>query len=349
MAEPARGFARDVWRRYRRSRTGLAGLALVLLLVLVGFLAPVLANEAEHPLICRYDGAIHAPAVKELAWAIPGGKALLPKSHPFNQVTFNFKRSLRPERGDWAVMTPVPFGPNKTSGRVLEPPSREHWLGTDDVGRDVLARMIHGARVSMLVGFVSTGVALLIGLVMGTSAGFFGGRVDTGISRIIEIVISFPSFFLILGLVSIMPRPTIWATMAVIGLTGWTGIARYVRGEFLRLKAMDFVSAATALGARPARLMFRHLLPNALAPIFVPVTFGIAGAILTEAALSYLGFGVRPPAPSWGNILRAGFDNIFTTAHLIFPPCVAIFVAVLAYNLVGDRLRDVVDPRLHRG
>jgi len=345
VEKKAAGPWRLAWRRYRKHRPGLAGLAIVVALLLVALLAPVLANESEHPLVVRYDGQLSFPALVEMTWVVPGARQLLPKGEPFNQVTFNVKKRLQPERGDWAIFSPVPYGPNKTSSDVLQPPSRSHWLGTDMVGRDVLSRMIHGARVSMMVGFVSIGIATLIGLLIGALAGFFGGVVDMILSRVIEIVICFPTFFLILSILAWLP-PSIWNIMIVIGVTRWTGIARYVRGEFIRLRAADFSVAATALGAGPGRIIFRHVLPNALAPVFVPVTFGVAAAIFTEAALSYLGLGVQPPDPSWGNVLKTAFDNIFNAPFLIYAPCLAIFLAVLGYNLVGDALRDVLDPRL---
>jgi peptide/nickel transport system permease protein len=335
----------EVSRQFRRSKSGMAGLFLVVFFLLIGFFAPVLANGSEHPLICRYDGKLYAPAIKELFWNVPGGKYVLPNAAPFSQVTFNFRKRMKAERGDWGLMTPVPYGPNSTSSDIVAPPSSKHLLGTDGNGRDVLSRMIHGARISLLVGFVSVGISTSIGLVLGALAGFFGGWVDTVISRIIEIVICFPTFFLILSILVWLP-PSIWNVMIVIGITAWTSIARFVRGEFLRLKTTDFATAAVALGARPSRIIFRHVLPNALAPVFVPVSFGIAGAILVESALSYLGLGVQPPDPSWGSVLREGFDNIFTSSHMIAPPCLAIFAAVLAYNLIGDRLREAIDPRL---
>lgn len=340
----SQGAWAQVWLGYRRSRLGLAGLGLVVVMLSVALLAPALAND--QPLACRYDGRIYAPALNEVVWAIPGGRSLLPKSPPFNQVTFSFSRAFDPGRGDWAIRTPVRYGPTETSSDVLQRRGGSHLLGTDESGRDVLARMIWGARVSMLVGFASMGLATTIGLLMGSVAGYFGGWIDSLLSRIIEIVICFPVFFLILGIMSWMTKPSIWNVMIVLGLVGWTGIARYVRGEFLRLKSAEFALAAMALGASAPRIIFRHILPNALAPVFVPVTFGIASAILTESALSFLGFGVQPPQASWGSILRSAFDNILTTPHLVYPPCVAIFIAVLSYNLVGDRLRDVVDPRL---
>lgn len=333
------------WRRYRRSTAGLFGIGIVVLLLVVGLLAPVLANK--QPILVKYDGEVHAPALTELLWNVPGFRRLFPKSRPFGLATFNVQRSLErePEKWGWAIWPPVPHGPNATSDEVLAAPSREHLLGTDEVGRDVLARMVHGARVSMLVGFVSTGIATLIGLIIGALAGFYGGKLDIVLSRIIEIVICFPVFFLILSIMAWF-TPSIWNVMIVIGITRWTGIARYVRGEFIRLRGVDFSVAATALGAGNSRIISRHILPNALAPVFVPVSFGIASAILIEAGLSWLGFGVQPPDPSWGNILRTAFDNIFTAPFLVYPPCVAIFLAVLSYNLVGDTLRDVIDPRL---
>lgn len=344
-APPRASYGRLAWRRYRRSGLGMFALAIVILLLLVGLLAPALANEHEHPLACRYDGELHFPALVELVWNIPGARHVVTKSNPFNLVTFNARKSLKPARGDWAIWTPVKWSPIKTSPNPLQPPSREHLLGTDEVGRDVLARMIHGARVSMMVGFLSTGISTLIGIIVGAIAGYFGRWVDMVISRVIEIVICFPVFFLILSIMAWFP-PSIWNVMIVIGITRWTSVARYVRGEFIRLRDADYAVAATALGARDGRIIFRHILPNALAPVWVTVSFGIASAILIEAALSWLGLGVMPPQASWGNILRNGFANIFTTAHMIYPPCVAIFIAVLGYNLVGDTLRDALDTRL---
>jgi peptide/nickel transport system permease protein len=223
------------------------------------------------------------------------------------------------------------------------PPSRAHPFGTDHMGRDLLARMLWGSRVSLSIGFVSTTVALLIGVVLGALAGFYGGWVDIVISRFIEWMICFPRFFLILAVIAFLP-PDILYVMLVLGLFGWMGIARLQRGEFLRLQNQDYVTAAAALGASEGRIMFRHLLPNSLGPVLVAASFGIASAMLIESGLSFLGFGVTEPATSWGQILN--------TAHgqkewwMLAIPGVAIFVAVTCYNLVGDGIRDAVDPRL---
>lgn len=225
------------------------------------------------------------------------------------------------------------------------PWDQPHWLGTDGIGRDVLSRMIWGGRVSLSVGIVAVSIYVTIGIVVGALAGYFRGWADMLISRLIEIVICFPSFFLILTIVAFL-GPSIFNIMIVIGLTGWTGVARLVRGEFLRLGNQDFVLAGRALGYTAPRIIFRHMLPNAMAPVLVSATFGIAGAILTESALSFLGFGITVPTPSWGGILNTGREAIFRAPWMIYVPGLAIFVAITAYNLVGEALRDAADPRL---
>jgi peptide/nickel transport system permease protein len=228
---------------------------------------------------------------------------------------------------------------------ILRPPSEAHPLGTDDLGRDVLARVVYGARVSLKVGFVAVGIATVLGLLVGLLSGFYGGWVDAVLMRFVDMMLCFPTFFLILSVIAFL-EPSIWNIMAVIGLTGWMGVARLVRAETLSLKERDFVAAARAQGAGDARIIFRHVLPNTLAPILVAATLGVAGAILTESALSFLGIGVQPPTPSWGNILTAGKDNIEYAWWLSLFPGLAILVTVLGYNLLGEGIRDAADPRL---
>jgi len=218
-------------------------------------------------------------------------------------------------------------------------------MGTDGIGRDVLARMIWGGRVSLAVGIVAVSIYVGIGIVVGAVAGYFRGMWDLVISRIIEVVICFPSFFLILTIVAFV-GPSIFNIMIVIGLTGWTGVARLIRGEFLRLGEQEFVLAGRALGYSPMRIIFRHVLPNAMAPVLVSATFGIAGAILTESALSFLGFGITVPKPSWGGILSTGYDAFLRAPWLIYFPGFAIFITITAYNLIGEAFRDAADPRL---
>jgi peptide/nickel transport system permease protein len=240
----------------------------------------------------------------------------------------------------------APHPPNRIDiVHILRPPSAEHPLGTDDLGRDVLARMAHGARISLSVGFVAVGIAIAIGLVVGLLAGYYGGWVDAVLMRFVDMMLCFPTFFLILSVIAFI-GPSIWNIMIIIGLTGWMGVARLVRAETLSLKERDFVAAARAQGAGDGRIVFRHILPNTLAPILVAATLGVAGAILTESALSFLGIGVQPPTPSWGNILTAGKDNIEFAWWLSLFPGLAILVTVLGYNLLGEGIRDAADPRL---
>jgi peptide/nickel transport system permease protein len=239
--------------------------------------------------------------------------------------------------------------PNSPEGESSKkPPSRwntPHWMGTDGLGRDVLCRMIWGGRVSLSVGIVAVAIYVVIGIVIGSVAGYFRGVCDLVLSRIIEVVICFPSFFLILTIVA-MRGPGLINIMVVIGLTSWTGIARLVRGEFLRLVDQEFVMAGKALGYSPLRLIFRHVLPNAMAPVLVSATFGIAGAILTESALSFLGVGIQKPTTSWGSLLAEGRSDMEHAPWLIHFPGLAIFITITAYNLIGEALRDAADPRL---
>jgi peptide/nickel transport system permease protein len=227
----------------------------------------------------------------------------------------------------------------------LHPPSWSYLLGTDDLGRDVFARILYGARISLLVGFVAVGIASLVGVFLGALAGYYGGWVDSLLMRFVDIMLCFPAFFLILAVIAFL-EPSIWNIMIIIGLTGWMGVARLVRAEFLSLRERDFVLAARALGASDARIIFRHILPNALSPVLVSATLGVAGAILTESALSFLGIGVQPPTPSWGNMLIVGKQTLGTAWWLSAFPGLAILITVLGYNLLGEGIRDALDPRL---
>ena len=240
---------------------------------------------------------------------------------------------------------PVPFGPNTVDiASRLRPPDSQHRLGTDDVGRDVLARMIHGARVSLSVGLTATAIALIVGSLLGALAGYYGGAADWIVSRLIELVLCFPFLFLVLGIVALF-GPSFLTIMIALGLTSWTTEARFVRGEFLRIRDMEFAVAARASGARDWRIIVRHLLPNAFAPVLVSASFGVATAILIESALSFLGMGVPLPTPSWGNLLYSAEQHIEYAWWLALFPGIAIFLTVAAFNIIGDRVRDAFDPR----
>lgn len=239
-----------------------------------------------------------------------------------------------------------PYSPDSYDlNRILEPPSAAHWFGTDDLGRDLFSRMIYGSRVSLSVGFVAVGIYVLIGIFVGALAGYYGGWIDIIVSRATEVMMCFPTFFLILAVLAFV-GPSIYNIMVVIGVTQWTGIARLVRGEFLKFREREFVVAARSAGAKDGRIIFKHLLPNALAPVLVSASFGVAGAILTESALSFLGFGVPPQTPSWGAILSQAQAYMDVAWWLTLAPGFAIFLTITAYNLVGEALRDAIDPRL---
>ncbi len=319
-----------VARQFRRNRLAMLGLALILFLFAVALFAPFLAGEV--PLYLVKDG--------QTFW--------FPNIIDHEELKgIDFSR-WTPGPTDTVVMPLIPHAPERSDLRArVQGPSANHWFGTDDRGRDVLSRMIWGTRISMSIGFVSVGIAILIGIVLGAIAGFYGGFVDTILQRLVEIVMCFPTFVLILSLIAFLP-PSIYNIMIAIGLTGWTGVARLVRGEFFRLRESDFAVAARATGLSDSRVMFRHLLPNALSPVLVSATFGVAGAILTESALSFLGFGAPPPTPSWGELLSQSQRFVDRAWWLVTFPGLAIFLTVTAFNLVGEGLRDAMDPRLRQ-
>lgn len=240
---------------------------------------------------------------------------------------------------------PVPYSPDAVDlAHRLQRPDSAHRLGTDDLGRDVLARLIHGARVSLMVGLTATIISLVVGSILGALAGYYGGAIDWIVSRTIEVVLCFPFLFLVLGIVALF-KPSLLTIMIALGITSWTTEARFVRGELLRIRELDFAQAARASGARDPRIIFRHLLPNALAPVLVSASFGVASAILTESALSFLGFGVPLPTSSWGSMLASAEDYLEYAWWLVLFPGLALFTTVAAFNVVGDRFRDALDPR----
>ncbi|NDV18424.1 ABC transporter permease subunit [Pseudodesulfovibrio sp. JC047] len=247
-----------------------------------------------------------------------------------------------------AVFAPIlaPFDPNFINvDALLLPPSTTHLMGTDALGRDVFSRILFGGRVSLWVGFVAVGIATSIGLVLGLVAGYFGRFVDEIIMRAVDVMLCFPSFFLILAVIAFL-EPSLTNIMIVIGLTGWMGVARLVRAETLTIRERDYVLAARAAGAGSFRIIFKHIMPNAIGPVLVSATLGVAGAILTESSLSFLGLGVQPPDASWGNMLMEGKEVLGIAWWLSVFPGLAILFTVLGYNLLGESLRDLLDPRL---
>ncbi len=347
---PSRGFWAEAWVRYRGRPIGMIALAFVVFLTVVAAFAPAIAGTK--PVICRYKGRLYMPCLGYFnrRWEAP----------IFTKDKFRgtYPQNLREKDPDsWAIWPLVFQDPyrrvrdNEWPGRPENPsrdegrPTAVNLFGTDQYGVDVFAKMVHGTTIALLVGFVSMGLAGSIGIIVGAVGGYFGGWVDMLTSRLTEVVMCIPTLVLILALVAVVEKPTIWKTMAIIGATGWTGIARLTRAEFLRLKESEFVMAARAAGAGPVRIMLRHILPNALAPVLVPITFGIAAAILIEGSLSFLGFGPPPPTASWGSILNSARSNLQLWWLVVFPGA-GIFLTVLAYNLVGEALQEATDPRL---
>jgi peptide/nickel transport system permease protein len=339
--EPVEKKPRSYWqivrREFSRSWLNRIGTWVILAMGLVAILAPLLANHI--PIYLNYHGKVYFPILQTL-WPL-SRLQLYPELQEADFVKME-------KEGAVVRYTLVPFSPNDYDlNSVLMPPDQYHLLGTDEQGRDVLARMIYGSRVSLSVGFVAVSIYVLIGIIIGALAGYFGGKMDMMLSRLIEVVICFPTFFLVLTLLAVL-GPSIYYIMLVIGVTGWTGIARLVRGEFLKLRDQDFVTACRSQGMGNGRIIFRHILPNSIAPVLVSATFGIAAAILVESSLSFLGFGVQPPTPSWGDLLSQSRAFIDIAWWLTIFPGLAIFLTITSFNLVGEGLRDAIDPKLRR-
>jgi peptide/nickel transport system permease protein len=332
-AEGAGGSWLNVWRQFKRNPVALTGLYAVLFLALVALFADFLANDK--PYYLEYRGRTYLPIFR--SYLVGAGLGQWPPE----LLNVDYKKLPGAE----AIFPPVPYRPtNIDLFAPYEAPSRHHWLGTDRLGRDVMAGMIHGSRISLSIGFVAVGIAVIIGMILGAVAGYFGSWVDMVISRLFEIMLSIPTFFLLITVAALLP-PSIFLTMTIIGLTSWVGIARFTRNEFLKIRNLDYVTAAIALGISNRKIMFKQILPNALAPVIVSVVLGIAGAILVESSLSFLGIGVPAELVTWGSILHEGSSSTFAWWLAVFPGA-AIFITVLGYYLVGEGLREVLDPRL---
>jgi len=248
----------------------------------------------------------------------------------------------------FALFAPAiaPYDPTQIDTKnILAGPSSSHIFGTDTLGRDIFSRVVYGSRISLSIGFIAVGIAVFIGVVFGSIAGYYGGRLDYILMRFVDMMLCFPTLFLILAVIAIL-EPSIFNIMIVIGATGWMGVARLVRAEILSLKERDYVTCARVMGASDVWIITRHLIPNAIGPVLVSATLGIGGAILLESALSFLGIGVQPPTPSWGNILMDGKSTLGVAWWITVFPGVFIMLTVLSYNVIGEALRDAIEPRL---
>lgn len=335
-----------LWNRFRKNTFAVIGFSVLLVFYLAAALASLLAPypEGGDP---RYD-----------IFLID----LKPMLAPYIVVLHEDLVIVIPERGEafsrdvTQAMTPASIEliqKAREAGNYLFDdegrPARfkANLMGRDELGRDVFSRILFAARISLTIGFVSVGISILIGTVWGCLAGYYGGVIDNVMMRIVDAIMCIPTFLLLVTVMSVL-RPNIFNVMIVLGLTGWTGIARLVRAEFLSLMRRDYVEAARGIGAKDRRIIFRHVLPNAMGPIIVAATMGVAGAILAESGLSFFGLGVMPPAASWGNMLTNAqeLNTMINAPWKAFWPGLMIFVTVLCYNFLGDGLRDALDPRL---
>lgn len=328
MDQQSSGYWKTVWTEFKKDRMALVALLFIGFLCFVAVFQDFIAGNK--PLVLINNEKFYVPAV-------------------FNYPelsTVDIKKTHAGKEGSFAVFPPISYSPTENDlYAILQAPSTKHLFGTDDRGRDVLSRMVHGTRVSLSIGFIAVGISALIGIVLGAVAGYYGGTIDFIISRLFEVMITFPVFFLILTVLA-FSNPSIYNIMIVIGLTSWTGIARLVRGEFLKFRNFAFVDGAVVLGGSDLRIIFKHIMPNSLAPVFVSATFGIAGAVLVESSLSFLGFGVPPPEPSWGDTLSQSQKYVDFAWWLVLFPGLLIFATVTSLNLVGEGFRNAIDPKL---
>lgn len=326
-------YGQLVWQQFRRSRLNRVALGIILFIVALALSADFIASDK--PIVAHFEGRLY----------------ILPNlvSPPELRVYDNSLLVGAMKAGDWAILPIVPWGQNTHDlTQVLAEPSSTHWLGTDPGGRDVLARLIHGARVSLAVGVMAVVVLVAVGLAFGTLAAYYGGWIDGLLMRVLEVVHSVPTLLLLVAMLAVLAPEgwtAVFSMMLVIGLIGWTGVARLVRGEILRVKTLDYVVASRAQGASDARIILQHILPNSVSPVLVSATFSMASAILLESALSFLGFGIPDDMASWGGLLNGARGNTDAWWLAVFPGS-AIFLTVTVYNVAGEGLRDAIDPRL---
>ncbi|MCB9778675.1 MAG: ABC transporter permease [Alphaproteobacteria bacterium] len=355
------GYWARIWRRLKAHHSGMAGLLIVLLLTGMGVSAPLIANDK--PVVCSYKGELYFPAVatyvdswvpwqsmrNELkSFEVGDGWFPMSGSYPVLEGKTWKEVADSPDMGFalWPLVRWSPTDFDESALKVKLGVDPGHPLGTDDLGRDLMSRLIHGTVVALLVGVVAMSISSVIGITLGLAAGFFGKGVDLVLSRITEIVMCFPTFFLIIAVIAFL-EPSIINIMLVLGFVGWTRIFRLVRGEVLKVRSLDYIAAARSLGMKDARIMFRHVLPNAISPVFVAIAFGVANAVLAETSLSFLGFG-DTSVPSWGEMVQQGrsYVNQDGFAHMTIIPGLAIFVTLTGFNLFGQGLRDAMDPKL---
>lgn len=326
-------FWRLTWKEFRKNGPARYSLYALALMALMAIGADLIAGNKPYYMV--YNGKTYFPVIRQ--YAVHIGIADWP---PELRTRKNFKRY----KSDEVIYPLIPYAPDEIQlSEKYKPPGGDHLFGTDRLGRDVLSGLIHGTRYSLTIGLVSVGISMIIGLGLGALAGYLGGWVDLFLSRVFELWAAIPPFFLIITAAAFFPPSLFWI-MIIIGFTGWVGIARLTRAQFFQVRSFDYISAAKALGCSNLRIMAVHILPNAIAPVLIPAAFGVAGAILAESGLSFLGIGVPAEVITWGSLLAGARSNI-AAWWLVVVPGFAIFITVTLYNLLGDGLRDALDPR----
>ena len=337
----ARSLTARAWNRFRRNRLGFASLALFAVMLAVSLAAELLSNE--RPVVARYQGRLYVPMLNDPTDAALGGALPTPADWFDPSLLQRFQRGT----GNWMISPLNPHGPRSvdfnSTTTFPAPPDRKNWLGTDERGRDVGAELLYGFRVSVLFGLALTAIGTMIGIVAGAVQGYFGGRIDLIGQRLIEIWSGLPELYVLIVVASLF-EPSIAVMLLILSLFGWISLADYVRAEFLRNRNLDYVKGARALGLTPVQVMARHVLPNSLTPVITFLPFRMSDAMLTLAALDFLGLGVAESLPSLGDLLRQGHDNLY--AWWISVPAFALLVVTfLLLTFMGNALRDAFDPR----
>ena len=328
------------WARFKRNRLGLASLWIFGAMLLLSALAEVISND--RPLLARYDGAWFVPFISNPPETRFGGEFRTPTEWNDPFVVAQFAKP-----GNWALHAPIPHSANSTvyfaKGAFPAAPSAQHWLGTDQVGRDMVARLLYGFRVSILFAFALTAIGMAIGLAAGALQGYFAGRIDLTAQRLIEIWTSIPELYLLIIFASIF-QPSVGLLLILLSLFGWVGLSDYTRAEFLRNRSLEFVKAARALGLSNRQIIWRHVLPNSLTPAITFLPFRMGAAVLSLVALDFLGLGVPPDVPSLGDLVKQGKANL-DSWWIIFPTFAVLVVTMLLLTFIGDALRDAFDTR----
>ncbi|MFC2093686.1 ABC transporter permease [Bacteroidota bacterium] len=335
---PGESYASLVKKQFKKNKLAVFSVYIVIFFIIIALFADFLAYDK--PLYVEYEGTTYFPVVKDYLVGLG-----LSRWNPPELVNVNWKELDNQNKLVSVLWAPVPYGPSEVDlMHSLSKPGGDHYLGADQVGRDLLSGLIHGSRISLSVGFVAAGISAFIGVILGSLAGYYGGKMDIIISRFIEIMLTFPLFFLIIVIVAIYGS-SIWYVMLAIGLTSWTREARLIRGEILKVRNMEYVLAANSVGLPNRKIIFRHVLPNSIAPVLVSIAFAISAAIIIEAALSFFGMGVSATTVTWGSLINEGRTAPNAWWLAIFPGLM-IFISVVSYNLIGEGLRDALDPRL---